>query len=166
MLQFQNTFSIGDVVNALIFLGALIALWISVSQARAGGKTQRATYFQDLYLKLFGDDLAMAGLYLVDDNKFTYETDSFRGSDTEKKIDRLLFTVDLICALWEQKLIDEREMSYFTYAFSTIYKNPGIQDYLAYLTNNVWPQYVGKGAKPFASFVSYCTKTLKLPALA
>ncbi len=61
--------------------------------------------------------------------------------------------------LYNQKVITEREMSFFNYMFIRIYKNKNVQGYLTFLKE--FYKTVGSETEPFYSFVTYCKKALK-----
>jgi hypothetical protein len=155
MFQFQNTISVADVINAFLLIVAIIGIAFTYRQIRESHKTQKATFFKDLYSTMFSDPDVRNAYYQIEYGDFTYD-ENFHGSSNEKLIDRLLSFVDLVCDLYAQGIITEHEMSFFKYEFTRIYQNPNVQGYLEFLKN--FYADVGTGTKPFASFVAYCAK--------
>lgn len=110
MIYIENL-SISDKINtALLFvtaIGFVAALW----QVRASARTQRATFLKDLYMQLRTDTDVAYAFYLIEYGKFSYDR-NFHDSELEKKIDRLLTFIDLVCEMRAQKIITEREMNF------------------------------------------------------
>ncbi|CAG0940896.1 hypothetical protein BROC_01205 [Candidatus Brocadiaceae bacterium] len=147
--------SFADGINAILLFVAIIGIVFTAHQIRESHKTQKATFFKDLYSTMFSDQDVRNAYYQIEYGDFTYD-ENFHGSSNEKLIDRLLSFVDLVCDLYAQGIITEHEMSFFKYEFTRIYQNPNVQGYLEFLKN--FYADVGTGTKPFASFVAYCSK--------
>lgn len=107
---------------------------------------------------MFSDPDIGNAYYQIEYNEFTYDSE-FHGFENERLIDRLLSFVDLVCELYNQKVITEREMSFFHYEFIRIYKNKNVQAYLKFLKK--FYKKVGSKTEPFHSFVTYCKNVLK-----
>ena len=158
MFQFQNTVSIADITNIVLLLVAIIGIFFTYYQIKQGFKTQRAVFFKELYLTLFSDEVIRKAFYQIEYDRFVYDA-SFHGSSSEKTIDRLLSFIDLVCEIYEQKVITKREMSFFKYEIIRVYMNDNIQNYLKFLKD--FYDLVEIGTIPFSSFISYCEKEAK-----
>jgi hypothetical protein len=121
-------------------------------QLRASARTQRATFLKDLYLQLRTDGDIREAFYKIEYSEFVYSAD-FHGSELEPKIDRLLALIDLVCELRAQRIISDREMSFFSYEFERVGGDPHVRDYLAFL--NHWYEDNDLTAKPFGAFQAY-----------
>jgi len=157
MLQFQNTYSIADLINAGLLLAAIGGIFLTYRQIKESHKTQKATFFKDLYSTMFADRDIREAYYQIEYNEFVYDL-KFHGSDNEKLIDRLLSFIDLVCDLYAQRIISEHEMSFFRYEFTRIYDNDNVRRYLSFLES--FYNQVGAGTRPFPSYVAYCEDKL------
>ena len=157
MLQFKNTISISDLINTFLLIVGVIGIFLAYRQIKDGYKTQKATFFKDLYSTMFSDPDIRTAYYQIEYDKFIYD-DNFHGSQNEKHLDRLLSFVDLVCDLYNQKMITKHEMQFFKYEFLRVYQNENVRGYLDFLRG--FYHNVGVETEPFFSFVSYCKKTL------
>jgi hypothetical protein len=158
MFQFENIYSIADLINIGLLFVAIIGIFLTYRQIKESHKTQKATFFKDLYSTMFSDQDIRNAYYQIEYGEFDYGVD-FHGSENEKGFDRLLSFIDLICDLYDQGIITHHEMSFFKYEFTRIYFNDNVQRYLKFLTN--FYAQVGTGTKPFPSFVAYCENKLR-----
>lgn len=149
--------SITDRIQLGLLLAAVVGIALTFWQVRANARTQRASFLKDLYSTLITDPVISEAYYLIEYGNFAYGPD-FHGSDIEPKIDRLLSFADLVCELSSLKIIKTKEMEFFRYRFVRIGADPGIEDYLKFLTG--FYQRVGMTRRPFDNFVAYCKTTL------
>jgi hypothetical protein len=152
-----NEFSLPDQINTGLLVITALGVIAAVIQIRNGTKAQRATYLKDLYLQFRTDPEIAETFYLVEYDKFKYDSD-FHGSEIEPKIDRLLTFIDLVCELYNQKSISKKEMQFFNYAFKRVARDLEIQKYLEFLGQF----YARNGIehKPFSAFQSYSQRNL------
>ena len=166
---------IADIISAVVLVVTVISLSLSLSLTRKGldltreqieqnnkqlqqsHQIQKATFFKELYLTMFGDQDIRDALYLLDKDEFVYGN-SFRKSDDEKRIDRLLSFADLVCALSMWGLLEDQEMQFFRYELMVIYNDPHVQAYLQYL-KEAFKTETKADLQPFSSFTAYCQKT-------
>jgi hypothetical protein len=153
MLQFQNSITVADIINTLLLLAAVVGIFLTYRQIQQTSKTQRATYFKDLYSMMFSDPDIRKAYQQVEYDKFVYD-DTFHGSESEHSIDRLLSFADLVCYLYDNKMLTENEMRAFKYELLRVYTNVGIQRYLTFLEQFYFQNRTG--TEPFQRFVSYC----------
>jgi len=155
MVHFQ--ISISDIINILLLSAAVIGIFLTFAQVRGNYRTQKATFFKDLYLILFNDPDINRTLYQIEKGvkrgeDFVFKKETFLGSDFEKSLDHLLALVELVCDLYYQNLLTKHEMSYFDYEFYVLYKSKGVQDYYSYLERSSNKNNVN----PFPGFMRYC----------
>lgn len=155
MINFQFTISVADVINFALLIMATTGVWLTFRQLKLNYRTQKATFFKDLYSIMYGDSDIREGLYLVNYDKFAYNK-SFHGSQNEKFIDRMLSFLDLICDLYYQDVITDYEMKFFKYELSVVYKNEQIRQYLNFLRQH--SKSKGLDTEPFPSFTAYCDR--------
>jgi hypothetical protein len=158
VIALNSEVSIGDIADVLLLIAAIIGIYYTNLQMRSNYKTQKAIFFKDLYSTMYSDPEIIQIFYKIEYDKFIYSSD-FHKSDDEKRLDRLLSFLDLICNLYEQKIITDHEMESFRYRIRRVYINYNIQSYLVFL-ENFFPQ-TGAETRPFQSFVSYCERTIR-----
>ena len=161
MLQFQLTYTIGDIINTSLLILAIIGLSFTFYQIRQEYCIQKATFFKELYLFLITEPEQKDAFYLILHGKFTFD-ECFHGTKQEKSVDSLLCFLDLICALHAQKMLTKQEMYFFEYCCRTTYMNRSMQKYFEYLRNAF--QNTETLTMPFIHFISYCQRELRLPA--
>jgi hypothetical protein len=162
-MQFCNTISIADLINAFLLAVAVIGIYFTYCEAKQTRKTQKATFFKDLYSTMYSDNDIRKAYYQIEYDEFVYGP-NFHGSTNEPLIDRLLSFTDLVCYLYDQTMLTEHEMGFFKYEFLRIYADENIQKYLDFLKD--FYQKNRTGTKPFPSFVSYCSLyATSLPAV-
>jgi hypothetical protein len=155
MFRFENTISLADIVNGLLLIVAVIGIFLTLYQIKQSNKTQRASFFKELYSMMYGDSDVTQGYYLIDHGEFKY-SDSFHRSQHEKPIDRILTFMDLICYLRKEDLIAEQEIGFFEYELTRVCDNQEIQKYLAVVRKS-YGDFECK-TPPFPNFVWYCEK--------
>ncbi len=154
-MQSDNTVSIADIINAILLIVAVIGIYFTYREAKQTRKTQKASFFKDLYSTMYSDPDIRKAYYQIEYGEFTY-SDSFHGSKMGRLIDRLLSFADLVCYLYDQKMLIEDEMVFFKYEFIRIYTDTNIKNYLKFLED--FYQKNKAGTKPFPSYVSYCSQ--------
>ena len=152
-MEFQKIITVGDVINLALLVTVLIGILFTYLQMRINTKTQRAIFFKELYSTMFTDEVIRSIYYKIEYNQFQYNLEFHSGSEEEKSIDRLLSFADLVSELYFQKVISEKEMSFFEYEFIRIFKNSEIKKYLHYLRQFYEANSCCK--KPFERFVKY-----------
>ena len=155
MFQFQNTVTLSDLINAALLLIAVLGIFLTYRQMRESYRTQRASFFKELYSTMWSDSEIRDMYYRVEYGKLDY-SESFHGSPDERLLDRLLSFTDLLCELYSQNIISDNEMRFFQYELATIYKNDNIHRYIKALDN--WFVERGVGTKPYRSLLSYCQR--------
>ncbi|MFL6214215.1 MAG: hypothetical protein ACJ74J_10040 [Blastocatellia bacterium] len=149
-----------DIINALLLLAAVIGIFLTYHQTQQTYKTQKATFFKDLYSMMFSDSDIRRAYQQIEYDEFVYD-ENFHGSSNEHLVDRLLSFADLVCYLFDQKMLTEHEMNFFKYEFIRIYTNENVQNYLKFLKRFYRDNKTG--TQPFSSYVLYCKTILRKP---
>ena len=152
LLESLAKVGVPDRIQLGLLMSAVAGIALTFWQVRSNGRTQRGSFLKDLYLTLITDPWICEAYYLVEYNKFTYDS-NFHNSPTEQKIDRLLSFADLVCELYFLGIIKRREMEFFKYRFLRLAADSSIQAYLEFLTG--FYERVGMKKRPFHSFASY-----------
>lgn len=147
--------TISDIINSVLLLITGIGVYEAYRQIRQGARAQRATFLIDLYMQLWTDPEVTKAFYEIEYGKFKFDK-TFRSSELEPKIDRLLTLIDLVCEMHTQGQITEKEMRLFEYQFNRVVRNQGIQDYLNYLTK--FYELNELNHKPFSAFQTYAKR--------
>lgn len=158
MITLNTEVSVGDIANVLLLIIAIFGIYYTYLQIESNYKTQKASFFKELYSTMYSDPEIIDVYYKIEYNIFNYGPE-FHGSPEEKQLDRLLSFLDLICNLYGQKIITDHEMESFRYRIRRIYINHHILRYLKFL-EDYYPT-TGAETRPFQSFVSYCERTIK-----
>jgi hypothetical protein len=157
MIDCTKPLTVADLIQIGLLIAAIFTICLTFIQIRKGNKTQKATFFKELYMTLFSDSNIRDAYYKLEYGKFIYDT-KFHGSADEKSFDQLLSFIDLICELYYQNVITEKEMNFFKYEITRIFKNTNVTRYLEFLKG--FYKY-NTDTEPFQSFVKYCHQTIK-----
>ncbi len=162
-LDFLSKLTPADRVQVGLLLAAVVGIALTYWQVRSNAQTQRALFLKDLYSTLTTDPSICKAYYLIEYGTFTYGPE-FHGSPTEPKIDRLLSFADLVCQLYSRGIMKKHEMEFFKYRFLRMAENPGIVEYLTFLTG--FYERVGIEKRPFHGFVTYSKGLGRAPTVA
>lgn len=157
MITLNTEISVGDIANVLLLIVAIFGIYYTYLQIESNYKTQKASFFKELYSTMYSDPEIIDIYYKIEYDTFNYGP-KFHRSPEEKQLDRLLSFLDLICNLYEQKIITDYEMESFRYRIRRVYINHNILSYLKFL-EKFYPT-TGAETRPFQSFVSYCERTI------
>jgi hypothetical protein len=159
MMAFSSTVSLSDIINTSLLLTAVIGIFLTLRQAHQSRKTQNAAFFKDLYSTMFSDPDIREAYYQIEYRRFAYD-ETFHGSALEPKVDRLLKFADLVCRLYQNKMIGKFEMKAFEYQFLRVYENDQIQKYLKFIKD--YSQKVERVEEPFRNYKNWCGKEVVL----
>lgn len=118
-------------------------------QLRLNARNQRNIFLKDLLMQLRTDPDVVHVFYQIEYSQFKYSGD-FHGTEKEHKTDRLLTMLDLVCEMYLQGAITDKEMGFFDYQAHRVATNPEIRKYLQFLSG--FCRQVGVGCEPFSSF--------------
>lgn len=144
-----DVFSVADLINMVLLCVTTGGVFAAFRQLKASAKAQRATFLKDLYMQLRTDDAVAEAFYLIEYSEFEYDR-NFHGSSLERKVDRLLTLIDLVCEMHDQKIISKREMEFFEYQFSRVASDSAVREYLEFLDG--FYQRVGIERSAFPAF--------------
>ena len=143
------------IVASLALVAAAVGAFAAYRQFQASVRATRATLLKDLYLQFRNDELIAEAFYKIEYGVFRY-TSEFHKSDDERKIDLLLTLCDLVCAMYDDRTLTDKEMKYFRYLFKRIHCNSEIKKYLAFLDDFYKKNNMHK--KAFEQFQIYGSK--------
>ncbi len=156
----HDVWSLADKINTALLLVTALSVVAAFWQIRTAAKAQRATFLKDLYMQLRTDEAVAEAFYLIEYSEFTYGP-TFHGSPLEKKVDRLLTLIDLVCEMRSQSVISEREMEFFRYQFIRVATDPAIREYLSFLDS--FYKRVGMDRRAFPAFQAFSKEQLRPP---
>jgi hypothetical protein len=147
--------ALSDAINTALLIAAIIGIGLTWLQVRASGRTSRAGFLRDLYGTMATDEAMGNAFYSIEYERFSYHP-GFHESREERELDRLLEFFDLVCELYYRNILTREEIQFFDYRFRMVAANPGVAEYLDFLTNF----YRSRQAttEPFASFVRYARR--------
>ena len=132
-MTFDPSISIGHVILACGFIATTIGLLLNVVALRRTLKVQRLDYLYRVTHDLFADSEFRRFFYQLDYGRFTFDADSFRESDAELHLDRLLYTYDLIGRLIRNGVVNVSDVSNVSFEISQICTNAEVRRYLDWL---------------------------------
>jgi hypothetical protein len=133
-LLFQNTLTIGDVLNFVLLLITALTLVFAIRQIRSGYIAQKAAFFKELYLLSTSDPDIRDAFLLIEYDEFVYDDHFHQASPHERKIDAMVNFYDLLCDLYFQRILTEHEMEAFRPNLLRVYQNKHIRNYLKFLS--------------------------------
>ena len=148
-MTFDPTFSIGHVIIACGFIATTIGLLMNALQLRRTTKVQRLDYLYRITHDLFADQDFRRFFYQLDYGRFKFDAESFRESDEELHLDRLLYTYDLVGRLIRNGVVELTDISNVSFEISQISSNPEVRLYLEWLETEY--ETHGKNSKPLRS---------------
>jgi membrane-associated PAP2 superfamily phosphatase len=156
----SDFWSLADKINTALLLVTALSVAAAFWQIRTAAVAQRATFLKDLYMQLKSDEAVAEAFYLIEYAKFTYDS-TFHGSPLEKKVDRLLTLIDLVCEMRGLGVISKREMEFFRYQFLRVATDPAIRQYLSFLDS--FYRSVGVDRRAFPAFQAFSQEQLRPP---
>jgi hypothetical protein len=153
MFQISGSVSVGDLINLLILVTAVVGAILVIMQIRSSNKTQRTVFLKDLYSTLYSDPEMRQAFYEIEYERFKYD-DAFHDSPAEGRIDRFLGFLDMVCYLHSQGFLSLAEMEFFRYEMLRTYQNPEVRRYMAFLQQ--WFDQTAILDKPYESLWDYC----------
>lgn len=122
--------------NALA-VGGIFLTFLSVSfagyQLFLSRRDHQARFLFDVNSWLFADDEIRRFYYVLDYGRWTFDPDTFRGSDDERILDKFLYTLDTIQRLIESNHIRPRELTFLHVEAAQVLNNPEVQKYFAWI---------------------------------
>ncbi len=148
ILHWKAEIGIGDVLTFLGFLAAAAGLVFTAIQIRRGAKTQRAQFLLETTERYFGDTEGRRLYYVIDYGTFKLDFENgnpkmvhrsgiakkpFIGSDEERWLDNLLYTLDVIGRIAELGALTRQEARIFAFQAARVFKNADVRSFLAWL---------------------------------
>ena len=120
----------GATVAAASFAG--VGLILNAWQLSRATRQRRVEQVTNVFQQIFDDHDLAEIYYLLEYGKFDY-TDTFHGSDKEKKLDKLLALFNSLARLRTMGLLKISDLDLVTYEYLVIYQDKGVKQYLAFL---------------------------------
>ena len=113
---------------------AALGLFANYFQIRKANIQKRAEYIVKLYNEFVNDNDMTDIYYQLEYSDFDYNNE-FHGSETEKKLDKLLGHFSNVGRLYFMGILKKEDLKFLEYEFLIIYQNRNIQKYLEFLDN-------------------------------
>ena len=137
--------------HLLVLVGIAVAVW----QLRVQTKSQGAVFLIDLLKVIYENEQLQRAFYNIEYNKFVYNN-NFHQNHNERVLDSLLFHLNLICSLFEKRVITAKEFAHFQYIIERVLENDEIHKYLDWLEK--WSKRINLDNHSFAALVRYGIK--------
>lgn len=138
-----------DFAQILATFFAAFGLLLTAYQISRSVKERRIDRVDRVRQAIFGDHDVSEIYYLLEYGKFTYN-DDFHGSDTEKKMDKLLCLFDTLAKQVNMGLLKLEDIDLLAYEYLVIYQNEDVQSYLKFLDS--WLDVKGMKRPQFEAF--------------
>jgi len=113
---------------------------------------QSRSAFVAKWLERFADDKEMREIYYeIEYNKFTYNQETFHGSDDEKRIDKLLMHLANAALAQQGGLLRGKDLIPLQYIALRVLNNANIKEYLEFVLTVAGRP--GLGVHPYASLI-------------
>lgn len=129
-MTFVNEIKISDITSSISIILVMVGGIFGYYQWRKNILLKRAGYINELIEKIRTDMYIKDVVYMLDYNDKWY-SEQFHGSgELELKVDKTLSYFSYICYLKNQKVISDKEFSFFKYEIDRILMNSQVQDYV------------------------------------
>ena len=123
---------IGDIIATIALGLSIICVLFAFHKWKKQTDVRRTEFVKDLIYSIRVDEENRNMFYQVEYNKFSY-TKEFHGSETEKKLDKLLTQYNYVCYLRTKNIINDDEFGFAKYQIYHILQNQNIQKYLHFI---------------------------------
>lgn len=147
--EFDPKITLGDLLSFAGLLATAVGLFFAWWQLRKDQIASRAEFIVTLFGQYTADPEIQQILYDIEYNQFRYSSD-FHGSETEKRLDRLLGYFEKIAALYLMKSVTAQDLEFVRYDFLRVYENSKVQRYFA--TLDKLPDVAGVAGGNFSHF--------------
>jgi hypothetical protein len=147
---------------AMAFAALLISLFgllYTRDQLKRTRVSERGRLFKELYEKFF-DDEDMAYVYYLAEKGESIFTQSHGSADPrerehrQKAIERLLAHLEVVCALYRNRLLEQEDMGHFHYNIQRLSQFSGFDWYRDFLEEE-WPRQRNLDRGPYSSLFWY-----------
>jgi hypothetical protein len=132
MTTFEIVQTVANIAIALTFAIAAWQLWETKQQANKAAIQKRSEYVISLYNAFINDKDMVDIYYKLEYSEFKYDN-NFHGSDTEKKLDKLLGHFSNIGRLNHLGILTIGDLKFMEYEFLVMWQNKNIKSYLQFL---------------------------------
>ena len=135
-------------VPVLSFLIAACAFAINVRQTILNNRLGRAKIVSDCLHTFMDDDMMHKAFYKIEYGQFKYNG-GFHTSEEEREIDKLLRHFSNLALMWEDGLLDLKDIHPVQYFILRTVNDSEISKYLSFIDN--WAGHARTGSHPYAS---------------
>ncbi len=171
-----TTAALANLIAGTLLLAAVGGLGFTALQIRRSSATQRGMFFKHLYEPFFLDREIQYLFRLIEHREDIFrpgfgsdpwedEEEDEEDEDEQKKkktrkrqraIERVFAHFEIICSLYQRKLLAYKDMRHFNYNIQRLFNYPGFHDYEAMLDS--WWRDQGLERGPYSSFFWYTKK--------
>ena len=151
------------IVDWLLLAVAIAGISFTYIQIRHNAQTSRARFLADMHNRIVSDNDIKNIFQRIDWGNFEYDSNNFPNSNDERSLDRLLFTLDLMCMFYYQRKLQHEDIEVFEYEIHRLNQSNGVREYFHVLNENVSRFQISR--HPFANFLRYSRERLGDDAL-
>lgn len=130
------------------FFIAATAFAINVRQTIKNNRLYRSKIVSDCLHTFMNDEKMHNAFYKIEYNEFKYD-ENFHTSDQEKEIDKLLRHFSNLALMWEQGLLDLKDIYPVQYFIARTTNDPEVAKYMQFIEN--WIKKAKTGGHPYSS---------------
>lgn len=135
-MTYDLTITAPSIALALGGLIAGVGLLVNFLQLRRNWRVQKAQFLASITKDLFEDNDLRRFFYEIDYEKFHFDEENlgaFKGSDSERHLDALLYRYNLIGRLVRMGVLDFNETEFLFFEIGQVFKNTDVAKYLRWL---------------------------------
>lgn len=141
----------GNVILFATLLAAIVGLFLNLRHLRITTRQNRAKNLIDLYNTWKADKEVAKLYYEIEYSRFQYRAAEFHGNaGLEQPMDKLLGFFNNVARLYTMEVITLEDIKNFEWEFLAVYRNKGVQQYIAFIDDVARVRGVSSG--PFDSF--------------
>ena len=142
--------SLGSVADIVVALVAIVGIPLVIWELRNTARTSRASFLLDATERYFSDDEVRKLYYDIDYGRFEIEFDGghprsvrrgdrpevpFVGSDEERYLDHLLYTLETIGTIVQMRVLEPKEARIFAFQAQRVLSNESVAAYVKWVTD-------------------------------
>lgn len=157
MLEVSNI-KVSDIIDIALLVVTALGIIFAGIQIQQTTKINRANLVKELYFTLYNDTELREIFYKIEWS--SYDCSEWKKLDKkeEQYVDKLLTFFDIVCNMYDRKVLMKQDIDIFSYEMRRVYEHPAIQEYLVFLSN--WQIKKGLGEN-YISYKKYCRNNYK-----
>jgi len=135
-VQILKKITIYEIISLVGFVIAIVSLIIAVRSSKSQAKTRRAEFSFRVWESFIQDDVQTAYLEIEWGNfnyPYTGKSNNFESKDQERRVDKLLYLLDEMALLYENKILEESDKERWLYHGKRVYRDSGVKNYMKFL---------------------------------